>query len=105
MEIDAQYLRERYSAMETEELLHLERAGNLTEIAASVLREILQSRGVTEEMRSKLAAPRVEANSPGTVIPPPEGVGGWLLLLVAGMLAIGPLMAIGRLNSYFLQAE
>ena len=37
--------------------------------------------------------------------PAPSGVGGWLLLLVIGMLALGPLMGAGRINANFMVAE
>lgn len=33
------------------------------------------------------------------------GVGGWLLLLVAGLMFLGPLMGAGRINSDFLTIE
>jgi len=35
----------------------------------------------------------------------PSGVGGWLLLLVIGMLALGPLLGAGRINADFMMAE
>lgn len=35
----------------------------------------------------------------------PHGVGGWLALLVAGMLVIGPLLGIGRTYGEFASAE
>ena len=35
----------------------------------------------------------------------PAGVGGWLLLLVVGLMFLGPLMGAGRLNSDFMSAE
>lgn len=35
----------------------------------------------------------------------PFGVGGWLLLLVIGMLALGPLLGAGRINADFMMAE
>ena len=34
-----------------------------------------------------------------------HGVGGWLALLVAGMLVLGPLLAIGRTYGEFASAE
>jgi hypothetical protein len=40
------------------------------------------------------------ANSPG-----PKGVGGWLLLLVAGMLVLGPLLGAGRIAGNIFAAE
>ncbi len=35
----------------------------------------------------------------------PSGVGGWLLLLVAGMLVLGPLLGAGRINADIMTAE
>lgn len=35
----------------------------------------------------------------------PSGVGGWLLLLVIGMLALGPLLGAGRINADFMMIE
>ena len=35
----------------------------------------------------------------------PTGLGGWLMLLVMGMIALGPLMGAGRLYSDFVTAE
>lgn len=35
----------------------------------------------------------------------PSGVGGWLLLLVTGLMFLGPLMGAGRINSDIMSAE
>jgi hypothetical protein len=35
----------------------------------------------------------------------PAGVGGWLLLLVAGMMVFGPLLGAGRINADIMMAE
>ncbi len=35
----------------------------------------------------------------------PVGVGGWLLLLVAGLMFLGPLMGAGRINADIMSAE
>lgn len=45
--------------------------------------------------------------NPSTNSQGPIGVGGWLLLLVAGMLAIGPLLGAARVGSamYFVEAQ
>jgi hypothetical protein len=37
--------------------------------------------------------------------PGPSGVGGWLLLLVVGMMVLGPLLGAGRINADILMAE
>jgi len=44
---------------------------------------------------------------PSTNSQGPKGVGGWLLLLVAGMLAIGPLLGAARVGSamFFVEAQ
>lgn len=34
-----------------------------------------------------------------------SGVGGWLLLLILGLMFLGPLMGVGRINSDFMSAE
>src|SRR6267142_2527427 len=36
---------------------------------------------------------------------PLYGVGGWLLLLVAGMMVLGPLLGVGRIGSELMDAE
>lgn len=54
MEIKAEYLRQRYSTMETEELIELKRNGGLTEVASGVLDEILKTRGVTDENQADI---------------------------------------------------
>ena len=35
----------------------------------------------------------------------PSGVGGWLFLLVLGMLLLGPLLGVGRINADIMSAE
>lgn len=35
----------------------------------------------------------------------PGGVGGWIALLIAGLMVLGPLLTAGRLNSDILSAE
>jgi len=44
MEINAECLRQRYSAMETDELIELRRKGGLTDVALGVLDDVLKSR-------------------------------------------------------------
>lgn len=46
---------------------------------------------------SKQIKPRVKSG--------PSGVGGWLLLLVTGMLALGPLLGAGRIGADFMMTE
>lgn len=47
-----------------------------------------------------LAKESSPSNSPG-----PKGVGGWLLLLVAGMMFLGPLLGAGRIAGNIFTAE
>jgi hypothetical protein len=37
--------------------------------------------------------------------PGPSGVGGWLLLLIVGMMVLGPLLGAGRINADIMMAE
>ena len=34
-----------------------------------------------------------------------SGVGGWLLLLILGLMFLGPFMGMGRINTDFIAAE
>ena len=54
MEIKAEYLRQRYSTMETDELIELRRKGGLTDVALGVINEILNTRGVSDEIPAEL---------------------------------------------------
>jgi hypothetical protein len=54
MEIKAEYLRQRYSILETEELIDLKRKGGLTDVALGVINEILNTRGVSDEIPAEL---------------------------------------------------
>lgn len=56
MEATERELRERYEALETEELIDLHRRGELTELASSVLGEVLKERGVSTKQFRKLVA-------------------------------------------------
>jgi hypothetical protein len=49
MEVTAEQLRERYESLETEELIDLHRHSGLTDLASSVLSEVLASRGINGE--------------------------------------------------------
>ena len=35
----------------------------------------------------------------------PSGIGGWLMLLIAGLIFLGPLLGAGRINADFLSSE
>jgi hypothetical protein len=67
MEPNEQELRERYALQETQELLDLHRRGDLTLLASSVLKQVLESRGVDP---GRAAA--AEQQDIPTPPPPPE---------------------------------
>jgi hypothetical protein len=67
MEPNEQELRARYTLQETKELLDLHRRGNLTPLASSVLKQVLESRGVDPGQAS--AAGQQDIPAPP---PPPE---------------------------------
>ena len=42
---------------------------------------------------------------PGTPAGPPSGVGGWLALLVVGLIVLGPLLSASRINADIIATE
>jgi len=54
VEVNTDVLRQRYSTMETDALIELQWKKELTELALGVLEEVLESRGVTDEMRGEI---------------------------------------------------
>ncbi len=54
MEVTAKHLHERYSSMDTEELADSYHAGELTDLAVSVLKEVITSRGLDWAQFTKL---------------------------------------------------
>jgi tetratricopeptide (TPR) repeat protein/membrane associated rhomboid family serine protease len=64
MEVTEQDLREQYESLETEELIEMYRNNELTELASSVLTQVLRERGISPENLSKRAAE--EAKEPQT---------------------------------------
>ena len=64
MKVSKQELREHYDSLKTEELLELRQAGTLTELASSVMEDVLASRGITSEhlIESIAEVGEVEAN-------------------------------------------
>jgi uncharacterized RDD family membrane protein YckC len=56
MQVTEQDLRERYEALETEQLLELQAKGTLTETAARVLEQVLAERQVSPETRAALVS-------------------------------------------------
>lgn len=63
----------------------------------------------SEQSNHELQQPRREKPSVTDIQsgskPGPRGVGGWLLLLVVGMIVLGPLLGVGRINSDIMMAE
>lgn len=52
MEVDKKELQDRYSNLDTDELIEMETAGNLTEEALQIVREELSSRGLEPPAQS-----------------------------------------------------
>ena len=107
MEADAEYLRKRYSGMETERLIELRRSGTLTDTALVVLDAVLASRGITEEMRSELADKHEEGIPHPTEKSGGQSAGDWFTkkrgfgLSLSGLLSI---LILGTVyNHYFAQ--
>jgi hypothetical protein len=61
--VNADVLRQRYSTMETEALIELQWKEELTELALGVLDEVLNSRGVTDEMLAEITK-KLEETTP-----------------------------------------
>ena len=57
MEVTAEQLRDRYGSSETEELAELYQAGGLTDLGITVLKEVIESRGMAW---SDFAKPRLD---------------------------------------------
>ena len=103
MEVDADYLRQRYSLMGTEELIELQQDGNLTELASNAINEILNSRGISNEQRTK---PNREFEKPNSGVSEKnaskgsffsaEGFAAGLLSLAAFQLYFLPLLQLGN---------
>jgi hypothetical protein len=64
MEVTEEDLREQYESLETEELIEMYRNGELTELASSVLTQVLKERGISPENLPKRAVE--EAKEPQT---------------------------------------
>ncbi len=54
MDVTEASLRERYSQMDTDQLIEMAAAGTLTDMASAVIEEVLAERGVKEEDKSKI---------------------------------------------------
>ncbi|ABQ27052.1 DUF2569 family protein [Geotalea uraniireducens] len=69
--------------------------------------EALGTSSVITEPELPLSLASMQNSSPATDDAKcgPTGVGGWLKLLVVGMLVLGPLMGAGRIENDFMMAE
>lgn len=54
MEVSEESLRDRYSQMDTHELIELSASGNLTDIAAAVLEDVIAERGIKSLDRGRI---------------------------------------------------
>jgi len=102
MEIDTDYLRQHYGSMGTEKLIELRRAGNLTELALTVLDEILTARGITKDQLQELTRPLEDPDLEAQIEVAPkftffsaEGFAAGLMSLAAFQLYFLPLLQLG----------
>lgn len=94
------YFVASYRALDTDELATLHRRRDtLADEAISALDVVLSEKGLQIESLPLPSAPQAEGKRV------PSGVGGWLLLLVVGLMVLGPLMGAGRLNADIMLAE
>ena len=54
MAINDEFLQERYSSMEFDELVELQSKGTLTEQASRILNQVLSERGMTDELKENI---------------------------------------------------
>ena len=66
---------------------------------------IIAAPATQSHSESKVAEPIPRSPELPTAKRAPSGVGGWLLLLVAGLLVLGPLLGAGRISADFIGAE
>ena len=80
MDINEKDLRERYEALDTDELIELCGNTELTELAKSVLKNVLGERGVDwDAFQERVGKQEKEEKTP-------EGIGGWLILVAIGIV-------------------
>ena len=79
MDINEKYLKERYEALDTDELIELCNNTEPTELAQSVLRKVLAKRGVDwSALQEQPGKQEIEERVT-------EGIRGWLILVAIGM--------------------
>lgn len=99
LQSDPTELRRLYESWDTEEILSRVNGGGLEPEVELIARQILSARGVDVTPASSGNRENDEASKD------PSGVGGWLLLLVVGLMFLGPLMGVGRLYGDLMSAE
>ena len=92
---------QRYRSMGTKELNEL-RKSDLTEIATNAINKVIAERVVSADQQQEFTEPVAEERR--TMIKP-YGVGGWLALLVIGMIIIGPIMGAENIYLAITMAE
>ena len=60
---------------------------------------------IESKLSSQIERTNEQTSSDNNAKKGPTGLGGWLMLLVMGMIVLGPLMGAGRLHSDFVTAE
>lgn len=90
------FLLQRYRSMETEELIEL-RAGDLTEVATEAINYVIEERGISPNQQREITKQVTEERRAASE---PYGVRGWLALLVAGMMFLGPLVGAASMVAY-----
>ena len=95
MDISEESLRQRYSQMETDELIELHRTSDLTDLALSVLEIILSERGITAEER-KAIGERID-EEPSKLIPLASMGSRFIAQIIDGVVAlllVAPILVI-----------
>ncbi len=88
MEVSEETLFERYSRMETEELVELQTTSDLTDMASAVLEKILAERGVTAKERINLAE-QFEKESESNSLMPLASIGSrFIAQIIDAVLAL-----------------
>jgi tetratricopeptide (TPR) repeat protein len=96
MDVTEQKLRERYESLETDDLMDLCRTSDLTELASSILKDVLSGRGVeVDDLEARLAVENV-ANTRESCVPvstslPRLGV-GYAIAIAIFVYGVGEIM-------------
>ena len=98
------YFLEQFKLLDIEAIAELQsRRENLADEAIAALDEVIIERGFSfAELSTSLNTARATnlQYKEG-----PTGIGGWLTLLIAGLMILGPLMGLGRLSSDIISVE